>query len=166
MKIRRLVGAIGDGAAAAAAATLLGLVLTASVAGGQACPCAKRDLATVVAQADVIFVGKPLAATTDSTMLGRQPAVEYQARFQFDVGVTLKGTTARSTTVVSPVGPCQARFAVGTDYLVIGKRQGNGVVTDSCQGNVAGVEAIRARAAAIRDAQQPKPQPSPAQSTP
>jgi hypothetical protein len=133
-----------------------GLLLVASTAGGQACPCAKRDLTTVVKQADAIFVGKPLAATTDSATMGSQPNLEYQARFAFDVEVVLKGSTPRATTVVTPSGPCGAGFAVGTDYLVIGRRQGGGLFTDACQGNVAGVEAIRARAAAIRAELAPK----------
>jgi hypothetical protein len=78
----------------------------------------------------------------------------------FDVGVVLKGSTPRSTAVVTPVGPCGFPFAVGQDYLVTGSRRGGGVVTDACQGNVAGVEAIRARAAAIRELLHPKAKPS------
>lgn len=151
MLLRRIVGTVrrtwrptGLGGACA------GMLLVASTASGQACPCAKRDLAIVVQQADVIFVGKPLAATTDSATMGRQPNLEYQARFAFDAEVVLKGSTPRAITVVTPSGPCGAGFAVGTDYLVIGRRQGGGLFTDACQGNVAGVEAIRARATAIR----------------
>lgn len=144
----------------------MGLLLVASTAAGQACPCAKRDLATIVKQADLIFAGKPLAATTDSTTMGRQPSVQYQARFTFDVATTLKGSTPRATTVVTAVGPCGAGFVVGTDYLVVGKKQGDDVVTDACQGNVAGVDAIRARAAAMRETLHPKPQPSAAAPAP
>jgi hypothetical protein len=151
MMLQRLAGTIrGTLRYAAVGGACMGLLLVASTAGGQACPCAKRDLATVVKQADVIFVGRPLAATTDSASTGGQPAVDFQARFTFDVAVVLKGSTARATTVVTPVGPCGSGFVVGTDYLVIGKKQGGGLFTDACQGNVAGVDAIRARSAAIR----------------
>ena len=128
------------------------LLLAATAAAGQTCPCPKRDLATVVKQADLIFIGTPLAATTDSTTLAGRPAVETQARFTFDVGLVLKGTTQRATTVVSPPGGCGAGFAVGTEYLVIGTRQGAGIFTDACQGNLSGTPAIRAAAAAIREA--------------
>jgi hypothetical protein len=129
----------------------VGLLLVASLAGGEPCPCAKRDLQTVVEQADLIFVGRPLAATTDSASTAGRPAVEFQARLTFDVALVLKGSTPRATTVVTPSGPCGFGFVVGTEYLVVGRRQGGGVVTDACQGNVAGVEPIRARAAAIRE---------------
>lgn len=139
--------------------TCAGVLLVASGAGGQACPCVQRDLAAIVKQADVIFAGKPLAATTDSATMGRQPNVEYQARFTFDVAAVLKGNTPRATTVVTPSGPCGYGFAVGGDYLVIGKKQGDVVVTDACQGNAAGVDAIRAHAAAIRTALNPPASP-------
>ena len=144
---------------AAIGGACMGAMLVASVAGGQACPCAQRDLATIVKQADVIFAGKPLAATTDSATMGRQPNVEYQARFTFDVGAVLKGRTPRATTVVTPSGPCGFGFAVGGDYLVIGKKQGEVIVTDACQGNAVGVDAIRARTAAIRAALAPAASP-------
>lgn len=124
--------------------------LVASSAGGQACPCEKRDLATTVERADVIFAGKPLAATTDSGTQARQPDVPYQERFAFDVATVLKGSTARVTTVVTPTGPCGAGFVVGGDDLVVGTRQGDTVFTDACQGNAAGTAAIGVRAAAIR----------------
>lgn len=126
------------------------VLLAAPVARGQACPCEKRDLATTVKQADVIFAGRPLAATTDSSTVGREPNVPYQARFSFDVAAVLKGSTPRATTVVTPVGPCGAGFVVGGDYLVVGKRQGDAIFTDACQGNASGLDAIRARSAAIR----------------
>lgn len=151
---------------AAAACACTAALLAAADAAGQACPCAKRDLATVVERADVIFVGKPLAATTDGGRVGAQPAVDYQARFAFDVEVVLKGSTPRATTVVTPVGPCGYGFAVGGEYLVIGKRQDGVVVTDACQGNAAGTEAIRPRAAAIRAALAPAPAPTAASPAP
>ena len=135
------------------------MLLASSVADGQGCPCAKRDLSTLVKQADVIFVGKPLAATTDSTSIGRQPAQEYQTRLMFDVATVLKGSTTRATPVVTPIGPCGFAFTVGTDYLVVGRKQGGGVVTDACWGNVTGGDAIRGRAAAIRAVMQPKTKP-------
>ncbi|MFN8601032.1 MAG: hypothetical protein U0842_11225 [Candidatus Binatia bacterium] len=145
-----------------ALATCAGLLLVATAAAGQTCPCTRRDLATVVKQADVIFVGTPLSATTDMTTTAGRPPTETQARLAFDVGLVLKGTTTRATTVVSPLGPCGAGFAVGTEYLVIGTKQGAGIVTDACQGNLAGAEAIRARAAAIRAVLTPKvPEPTP-----
>jgi hypothetical protein len=129
----------------------VGLLLCVSIASGQGCPCAKRDLATAVKQADVIFAGRPLAATTDASRAGNQQLIPYQARFAFDVATVLKGSTTRATTVVTPVGPCGAGFVVGSEYLVIGKKDdGGGIVTDACQGNVTGDDAIRARAAAIR----------------
>jgi len=137
------------------------VLLVTSDASGQACPCAQRDLASIVKQADVIFAGKPLAATTDSTTLGRRPNVDYQTRFSFDVATVLKGSTPRATTVVTPVGPCAAGFAVGGDYLVVGTRQGDALFTDACHGNAAGLDAIRTRSAAIRAALAPKaPQPN------
>ncbi|MBY0277874.1 hypothetical protein K2Z84_21280 [Candidatus Binatia bacterium] len=133
-----------------------GLLLAPTAATAQACPCAKRELAAVVKQSDVIFVGKPLAGATDSAVVAGRPAVETQTRFAFEVGLVLKGSTTRAATVVSPPGPCGAGFVVGTEYLVIGTRQGAGIFTDACQGNVAGVAAIRARAAAIRELLQPQ----------
>jgi len=147
---------------AAAAGACASLLLAASIAAAQGCPCAKRDLAATVKHSDVIFVGKPLAATTDSARDRNQPAVEYQARFAFEVATVLKGSTSRATTVVTPAGACAATFAVGTDYLVLGTKQGGAIVTDACQGNVAGVAAIRARTAEIRGALGQKPPPSPA----
>lgn len=140
---RRTTTAIGAGAI---------VLLAAPVARGQACPCDKRDPAAIVKQADVIFAGRPLAATTDSSTVGREPNVPYQARFSFDVVTVLKGSTPRATTVVTPVGPCGAGFVVGGDYLVVGKRQGDAVFTDACQGNASGLDAIRTRSAAIRAA--------------
>lgn len=131
-------------------AACAGALLAASDAGGQACPCAQRDLATTVKQADVIFAGKPLAATTDAATSGREPNVPYQARFAFDVATVLKGSAPRAATVVTPVGPCGAGFVVGGDYLVVGKRQGDAIFTDACQSNASGLDAIRTRAAAIR----------------
>jgi hypothetical protein len=125
-------------------------LLGGAAAGGQTCPCPPRDPAAVVKQADVIFAGRPLAATTDSSTVGREPNVPYQARFTFDVVTVLKGSTPRATTVVTPVGPCGAGFVVGGDYLVTGKRQGDAVFTDACQGNAAGLDAIRTRSASIR----------------
>jgi len=142
---------------AACAGALAAVLLRAPTAGGQACPCTNRDLAATVKHADVIFAGKPLAATTDSTTVGREPNVPYQARFTFDVATVLKGTTPRSTTVVTPGGACGAGFVVGGDYLVVGKRQGDAVFTDACQGNAAGLDAIRRRSAAIRATLNPKP---------
>jgi hypothetical protein len=137
----------------------LALLLASSVAHGQGCPCAKRELSTTVKQADVIFVGTPLAATTDSTSLGRQPAQEVQTRLMFQVTTVLKGSTTRSTAVATPTGPCGFAFTVGTEYLVVGTKQGGGVVTDACQGNVSGANAIQARAAAIREMMNPKAKP-------
>jgi hypothetical protein len=137
----------------------LALLLLASVARGQGCPCARRDLAGIVKQADVIFVGTPLAATTDSTVIGRPPAQAVQTRLMFQVTTVLKGSTSRSTAVATPAGPCGFGFAVGTEYLVAGTKQGGGVVTDACQGNVSGRGAIQARAAAIRDLVSPKAKP-------
>jgi hypothetical protein len=78
----------------------------------------------------------------------------------FDVGAVLKGSTPRATAVVTPAGPCGFPFAVGPEYLVIGTRQGDGIVTDVCQGNVTGLEAIRARATAIRAVLTPKTSPT------
>ena len=139
-----------------------GLLLVATAAAGQTCPCTKRDLATAVKQSDVIFIGTPLAATTDMATTAGRPPVEAQARLAFDVGLVLKGSTPRATTVVSPLGSCGAGFAVGTEYLVLGTRQGAGIVTDACQGTLAGADAIRARAAAIRRVLAPKaPEPAP-----
>lgn len=141
---------------AGACLTAVLLVATATSARGQPCPCPQRDLATIVRQADLIFAGKPLAATTDSARVGARPAVETQVRFAFDVAAVLKGTTTRATTVVTPVGPCGASFSVGGDYLVLARTGPGGIVTDACQGNVAGAEAIRSRAAAIRAELEPK----------
>jgi hypothetical protein len=137
-----------------------GLLLVASISGGQECPCGKAELSAIVARADLIFVGKPLAATTDATVLGGQPNTAFQTRLMFDVGAVLKGSTPRATAVVTPVGPCGFPFTVGQDYLVVGSRQGDGIVTDACQANVAGLEAIRARAAAIREILRPRAKPS------
>jgi len=134
----------------------IGLLLASSIADGQGCPCAKRELSTIVRQADVIFVGTPLAATTDSTRMGGQPAQEFQTRLMFNVTTVVKGSTTRATAVVTPIGPCGFAFAVGAEYLVVGKKQGGGVVTDACWGNVTGRDAIRARAAAIREVMHPK----------
>lgn len=167
MTARRLAGTIGRVRAdAKVGGVCLGLLLVASAAGGQPCPCAKRDLAAVVEQADVIFVGRPLAATTDSAATGGQPALDFQARLAFDVALVLKGSTTRATTVVTPIGPCGFPFAVGTDYLVVGRRQDGRLVTDACQGNVAGVEAIGARAGAIRGALESKASPPAPTATP
>lgn len=167
MKRHRLAGTIRQTLAyAVAGGAFAAVLLVANRARGQACPCAQRDLATIVKQADVIFAGKPLAATTDSATMGRQPNVEYQARFTFDVATVLKGSTPRATTVVTPAGACGFGFAVGGDYLVIGKRQGDVIVTDACQGNAAGVDAIRTRSAAIRTALAPPASPPDQTATP
>jgi hypothetical protein len=114
----------------------------------------------VVAQAGLIFVGRPLAATTDAARVGGQANTPVQTRLMFDVGAVLKGSTPRATAVVTPAGPCGFPFAVGEEYLVIGTQQGDGIVTDVCQGNVTGLGAIRARATTIRAMLTPKTNPS------
>lgn len=119
----------------------------------QTCPCPEFKLPAVVAQADIIFVGKSLSATTDSSALsgGRLPAIEFQTRLLFDVETVIKGKAPRFVEVVTPTSSCAFPFAVGKTYLVLGKRQGGAVSTDACQGNVSGNDAIDDRVDAIRD---------------
>ena len=141
------------------------IALTATMSAAQACPCPKYDLGAIVKQADVIFVGKVLSATGDSSGDMRKKdgtglgGVEYQGRFMLDVSTIIKGAPPRFVEVVTPAGPCGFMFAVGNTYLVTGAGQGRGtpVVTDICRGNVKG-EAIENRAALIRDMLHPPKQ--------
>jgi hypothetical protein len=129
----------------------------------QNCPCPSFQLPAIVRQAEVVFIGKSLTATNDSTDAGREgadddgwlPGVEFQTRLAFDVESILKGHAPRFIEVVTPTGDCGFPFEVGKTYLVIGKRRGAPVSTDACQGNVSGHDAINARAAAIREVLHP-----------
>jgi hypothetical protein len=143
----------------------LTVTLHAPPSAAQACPCPKYDLAAIVKQADVIFVGKVLSATGDSTGDMRKKdgtglsGVEYQRRFMLDVSTILKGAPPRFVEVATPTGPCGFMFAVGNTYLVTGTGDGRGtpMVTDICRGNVKG-DAIENRAALIRDMLHPPKQ--------
>ncbi len=140
-----------------------GLLLGSSPAPAQTCTCPAFELPAAVKQADVIFVGKSLSATNDSTAAtgnsdgdGWLPGVEFQTRLLFDVETVVKGAPPRFIEVVTPTGSCGFPFAVGKIYLVVGRRRGEAVATDACQGNVSGFDAIDARAAAIREALHPQ----------
>lgn len=138
--------------------TCAGLLLSCSPVAAQTCPCPKYDLAAIVKRADVIFVGKVLSATDDSTEATRNKdgtwwgGVEYQTRFMLDVSTVLKGNPPRFVEVATPTGLCGFVFVVGKTYLATGTGQGQGapVITDVCRGNVK-EDAIDTRAALIRD---------------
>ncbi len=114
----------------------------------------------------MIFVGKSLSATNDSTGAmkndsgGWTGGVEFQTRLLFDVETVIKGELPRFVEVVTPTGSCGFAFTVGETYLVVGKGQGGAVSTDSCKGNVSGSAAIDSRAAAIRKVLYPDPMPA------
>lgn len=132
--------------------------LRAHTSAAQTCPCPKYDLAAIVKQADVIFVGKVLSATADSTRDARNNGgtnwgqVEYQTRVMVDVSTVLKGSPPRFVEVVTPTGLCGFVSAVGNTYLVTGTGHGRDtpVLTDVCRGIVKG-DAIENRAAMIKD---------------
>ena len=112
----------------------------------------------------MIFVGRSLSATNDSSGATRNAegdgwlsGAEYQTRLLFDVATILKGDPPRFVEVVTSTSPCGFRFAVGETYLVVGKRQGGALSTNSCLGTVSGLGAIDARAAAIRKVLHPAP---------
>ncbi len=156
-RIRHAVQRAGAGAA---------LLLGASLAAAQGCPCPSVDLPALVRESDVIFVGRSVSATTDSTPAtessdgnGWIGGIEFQTRLLFHVESVLKGGLPRFAEVTTPTGPCGFAFAVGETYLVVGRRQGAAVATDSCKGNVSGRDAIDARAAAIRQMERAAPMP-------
>jgi hypothetical protein len=133
----------------------VGLLLGSSPASAQSCPCPAFDLRAVVDEAEVIFVGKCLTATTDSTGATMhsddwQTGVEFQTRLAFDVQTAVKGRPPRFVEVVTPTGACGFAFTVGETYLVAGSWQGAVVSTDICKGNVSGLDASETRAEAIR----------------
>jgi len=143
---------------AALLAAVLAVILAAPDLAAQTCPCATFDLAAVVKNADAIFVGRSLTATTDSTPPSgdstagwTDAGVEFQTRLAFEVETAIKGNLPRFVEVISPIGPCGFRFSVGERYLVTGKVRGTAVATDSCKGNLSGSELVEARTAAIRE---------------
>ncbi len=115
-------------------------------------------------QADVIFVGKVLSATTDAAAPkqtdGGTWSVEgtgdYQTRLMIDVSTVLKGSPPRLVEVVTPTGPCGFIFFVGKTYLVTAAGKGTPVATDVCHGNVTG-NAIEFRRTLMEDVLHPKP---------
>jgi len=124
----------------------------------QRCSCPTFDLAEAVKNADAIFVGKSLSATSDSSAPVRDGAagwkdagIEYQTRLTFDVQTVVKGNLPRFAEVINPTGPCGFGFSVGERYLIMGTGRGAAVTTDSCKGNLSGSEAIEARSAAIQN---------------
>ena len=131
----------------------LGLLGGASRAAANLCDCPALEIPAVVERADIIFVGKSLSATNDSSPAknDRLPAVEFQTRLLFDVETVVKGDAPRFIEVVTSTNICGFPFAVGKTYLVVGKRQGARVSTDACQGNISGGDAIDDRVDAIRD---------------
>jgi hypothetical protein len=142
-----------------------GLLLGSSLAAAQSCPCPTVDLAALVRQADVIFVGRSVSATTDSTPAIKDAdddwtgGIEFQTRLLFEVQSVLKGDPLPFAEVTTPTGPCGFAFAVGETYLVLGQKRGAAVSTDSCKGNVSGRDAIDGRAAAIRQVHRPSAMP-------
>lgn len=147
------------------AGTAVGLFLGPSPVAAQTCPCPSFDLSAVVEQADAIFIGKSLSATTDSTQATMNSDGSWKAgdegltRLLFDVQTVIKGDPPRVVEVGTSPSPCGFAFAVGETYLVVGNGQGGSVTTDICNGNVSGLDAIDARAAAIRDILDPPPVP-------
>jgi len=132
----------------------------------QPCPCPTFDVAAIVQQAGVIFVGRALSATTESTRSMRDSnggwigANDSQmTRLLFDVQTVIKGAPPRFVEVVTPLNLCGASFAVGETYLVVGNEAGAAVITDACKGNISGSDAINTRVEAIRNALEARPMP-------